>query len=121
LVIEEYLHGDVCSIWIFKLDKIGLGGTGKGRKASGLSRPHSETDFVDLEEQLQFSQPPLTKEEVEEKFLQMLDDMNLSEEKRQPLLEQSIDKKRQLLSMREKGYTTVCSGDSSRMDIRRKV
>lgn len=53
-------------------------------------------------------EPLLTDKQVEEQFLQMLDDMNLfSEEKRQPLLEQSIDKKRQLLSMREKGYTTV--------------
>lgn len=49
----------------------------------------------------------LTDRQVEEQFQQMLDDMNLSEEKRQPLLEQNIEKKRQLLSMREKGYTTV--------------
>jgi len=82
-----------------------LGGTGKGRKHSAMSRPHSETDFAHMDDM-----PPeiqLTDKQVEEKFQQMLDDMNLSEEKRQPLLEQSIEKKRQLLSMREKGYTTV--------------
>ncbi len=71
-----------------------------------MARPHSETDFADLEE-MGTKEVILTDRQVEEQFQQMLDDMNLSEEKRQPLLEQSIEKKRQLLSMREKGYTTV--------------
>lgn len=48
----------------------------------------------------------LTDKQVEERFQQMLDDMNLSEEKRKPLLEQHIEKKRQLLSMRDRGYST---------------
>lgn len=73
-----------------------------------MTRPHSETDFESIDE-ICSKEIMLTDKQVEEQFQKMLDDMNLTEEKRQPLLEQSIDKKRQLLSMREKGYATVNS------------
>lgn len=104
---DDEFHSDfVFFLYSFQPDKIGLGGTAKIRKSSALPRPHSESDFTEIDE-MQAKEPPLTDRQVEEQFQQMLDDMNLSEEKRQPLLEQSIDKKRQLLSMREKGYSTV--------------
>ncbi|ODM97180.1 Protein diaphanous 3 [Orchesella cincta] len=85
-------------------------GTAKNRKGSSLPRPHSDPDFPDMDE---MRDQDLTDKQVEERFQQMLDDMNLSEEKRRPLLEQPIDKKRQLLSMREKGYT---AGPKSKLD-----
>lgn len=86
-------------------------GTGKSRKGTSLPRPHSEPDFPDMDEMREMD--ALTDKQVEERFQQMLDDMNLSDEKRKPLLEQSIDKKRQLLSMREKGYS---AGPKSKLD-----
>lgn len=43
-------------------------------------------------------QAPLTDQEVLQEFMKMLDDMNLTDEKKAPLLSQSIENKRQLLS-----------------------
>lgn len=85
---------------------MGLGNSTKAKK-SPLNRPSSESDFGDIAEFQKEIQPQMDDRDVEERFLKMLDDMNLTNEKRKPLLEQSIDKKRQLLCMREKGYNTV--------------
>ncbi|XP_013399607.1 protein diaphanous homolog 2, partial [Lingula anatina] len=45
----------------------------------------------------------LTDDEVNEKFEQMLDDMNLTEEKKAPLRQKKTDEKRKLLVMQSKG------------------
>jgi hypothetical protein len=91
----------------FQLDKIGLGGSTKGKKGSQLSRPHSETDFGDIPE---INEPPLTEKQVLEQFDKMLDDMNLTDEKKIPLNSTSIENKRKMLSTYIRGssaYNTV--------------
>lgn len=85
-------------------------GTGKNRKGTALPRPHSEPEFPDMDE---IREETLTDKQVEERFQKMLDDLNLSEERRKPLLDQSIEKKRQMLSMRDKGYS---AGPKSKLD-----
>jgi len=91
----------------FQLDKIGLGGGSAKGKKTPLSRPHSESDFGDLAE---MNEPPLTDKEVLEQFDKMLDDMNLTDEKRAPLKSTSLDNKRKLLATYNRGssaYNTV--------------
>ncbi len=51
----------------------------------------------------------LTTAEVDQKFMEILEDMNIPKNKRQPLLLKSIEEKRDMLIMQVKGvYVTVC-------------
>ncbi|KAI0214816.1 diaphanous related formin [Lamellibrachia satsuma] len=58
---------------------------------------------------LQFQQNinKLSEDALNEKFEQMLDDMNLTEEKKAPLRQMSVDRKRAMLSMQYKGAIQV--------------
>ncbi|KAG4070818.1 hypothetical protein HA402_011044 [Bradysia odoriphaga] len=49
----------------------------------------------------------LTSAEVDQKFMEMLEDWNIPKNKRQPLLLKSIDEKRDMLIMQVKGQTSV--------------
>jgi diaphanous 2 len=98
----------ICSL-LFQLDKM-VGGLGtKGRKgyppgamgAGGLPRPNSVGDFNEAEEEnWNISQMPDF--EVQAEFEKMLENMNLSEEKKEPLRMLPLSKKRDMLSMNSK-------------------
>lgn len=45
----------------------------------------------------------LSHDEVDEKFVDILEDMNIPKDKRQPLLEKSLDEKREMIVMHLKG------------------
>eukprot|EP00095_Tigriopus_kingsejongensis_P005027 maker-scaffold139_size317827-snap-gene-2.29 protein:Tk05027 transcript:maker-scaffold139_size317827-snap-gene-2.29-mRNA-1 annotation:"protein diaphanous-like isoform x2" len=84
----------------------GLGGGGKGRKGGNyppgsgpLSRPSSVGDFNEVEEDTWNNITKMTDQEVLKEFEKMLENMNLSEEKKEPLRALDIDKKRNMLSM----------------------
>ncbi|XP_066990875.2 protein diaphanous isoform X2 [Anabrus simplex] len=79
--------------------KTGRGGGGQ------LPRPHSESDFNDVEEQHTQFVARLDEMGVNEKYEEMLNDMNLSEEKKQPLRLQTLEVKRQMLVMHYKGLS----------------
>ena len=51
----------------------------------------------------------LTHQEVDEKFVDILEDMNIPKDKRQPLLEKSLDEKRDMILMHFKGKITFLS------------
>lgn len=73
----------------------------KGRGIGGgqLPRPHSESDFNEVEEQLFVGQLDANEEFLNEKFEEMLNDMNLSEEKKEPLrLQPTMNKKMMLIN-----------------------
>ncbi|PNF42312.1 hypothetical protein B7P43_G05496 [Cryptotermes secundus] len=73
----------------------------KGRGSGGqLPRPHSESDFNEVAEQ-EFFVEQLDADEtfLNEKFEEMLNDMNLSEEKKEPLrLQPTMNKKMMLIN-----------------------
>lgn len=59
----------------------------------------SLTDPQDLHNEIM----RLTHQEVDEKFVDILEDMNIPKDKRQPLLEKSLDEKRDMILMHFKG------------------
>ncbi|KAJ4443300.1 hypothetical protein ANN_04968 [Periplaneta americana] len=73
----------------------------KGRGGGGqLPRPHSESDFNEVEEQEFFVEQLEADEKfLNDKFEEMLNDMNLSEEKKEPLrLQHAMNKKLMLIN-----------------------
>ncbi|KAF0298551.1 Protein diaphanous [Amphibalanus amphitrite] len=76
----------------------------KPRRAGKPGRPQSEPDPEEqAEQQHQAYIMSMNPDEVEHAFERMLDDMNLTEEKKTPLRIQDIEKKRSMLSMHSKG------------------
>lgn len=78
----------------------GLGGGGKGKRypPGALQRPASVGDFNDMEEEtMTINRMP--DYEVLEEFERMLENMNLTAEKKAPLLKLELSKKREMLSM----------------------
>lgn len=67
-----------------------------------LPRPHSESDFNELEEHVEFIEQ-LDDEALNDRFEEMLDDMNLTEEKKEPLRLQPNMNKKKMLIMHYKG------------------
>ncbi len=94
----------------------GLGGGGKGRKGPGgggpgdgsgggpyggggpLMRPSSVGDFNEVDED-GWNIAQMSDQEVLAEFDRMLENMNLSEEKKEPLNHLPLSKKREMLSM----------------------
>ena len=92
-------------ISIFQLDKMvgGLSGGGaKGKRSyppgGALMRPSSVGDFNEVDEE-SWSINQMPDHEVVTEFEKMLDNMNLTEEKKQPLILLPMSKKREMLSM----------------------
>ncbi|XP_040571681.1 protein diaphanous isoform X5 [Lepeophtheirus salmonis] len=91
--------------WTLVLDKVvGFGGmksrrTPIGPPIGGLVRPNSVGDFNDVDEESWTAISQLSDSEIHVEFEKMLENMNLSEEKKQPLLMLSLNKKRDMLSM----------------------
>nr|CAD7437653.1 unnamed protein product [Timema bartmani] len=74
----------------------------RGGGSGSLSRPHSETEFPEPDEQ-EFFIEHLDDEALNDKFEDMLNDMNLSEEKKEPLRGQPSMNKKKMLIMHYKG------------------
>lgn len=88
-----------------QLDKMvgGLGGGAKGKRGyppgpGGLMRPSSVGDFNEVDED-SWSINQMPDHEVITEFEKMLENMNLTEEKKQPLVNLPMSKKREMLSM----------------------
>ncbi len=86
----------------------GLGGAGKGRKGyppgagmGGLPRPNSVGDFNEVDEE-NFNISQMPDYEVQAEFEKMLENMNLSEEKKEPLRKLPLQQKRDMLAMNTK-------------------
>lgn len=70
------------------------GGGGSGRPISLESE--ALADMQDITNQIHM----LTIEEVNQKFMEILEDMNIPKDKRQPLLLKSLEEKREMLIMK---------------------
>lgn len=77
----------------------------KGRHtAANGGRPVSaDSDSLADPQDLHNEIMKLSHEEVDEKFIDILEDMNIPKDKRQPLLEKSIEEKRDMIVMHYKG------------------
>lgn len=77
----------------------------KGRNiTSNGGRPVSaDSDSLAEPQDLHNEIMKLSHEEVDEKFIDILEDMNIPKDKRQPLLEKSLDEKRDMILMHFKG------------------
>ena len=69
----------------------------------GAFRPPGMDELAQDDAQYQAAISRLSEDEVNKKFESMLDDMNLSEEKKQPLRQRPIEQKRAMLAMQIKG------------------
>lgn len=75
-----------------------------GSYSSNGTRPLSanESDYNDTQE-IENIILKLTIEEVNQRFNEILDDMNISKDKREPLMKKNLDEKRDMLRMHLKG------------------
>ena len=78
------------------------------RNATYSGAPHharpvsAENDFADSQD-VELEVLKLTTEEVNQKFMEILEDMNINVDKREPLMKKSISEKRDMLKMHMKG------------------
>lgn len=77
------------------------GGGGSGRPVSLESE--ALADMQDITNQIHM----LTIEEVNQKFMEILEDMNIPKDKRQPLLLKSLEEKREMLIMKGNNGSVV--------------
>lgn len=94
------------------LDTLSFGFTRSSTKRSNKhyyngsngARPVSADNdtFVDTQD-IEFEVIRLTTEEVNSKFLEILEDMNIPKDKREPLVNKTIQEKRDMLKMHYKG------------------
>lgn len=91
------------------LDTLFTRSTKRGQRntynANGTRPLSAENDFFDSQDLdnlvLKFSV-----EEVNQKFLEILEDMNIPKDKREPLIKKALDEKRDMLRMHLKGKQT---------------
>jgi diaphanous protein len=62
----------------------------------------NENDYIDAQE-LENMVMRLTTEEVNQRFHEILEDMNIPKDKRDPLMKKNLDEKRDMLKMHLKG------------------
>ncbi|XP_076246123.1 diaphanous related formin 1 isoform X2 [Calliopsis andreniformis] len=89
--------------WFGRPKKSGRGGgvrSGSGNHT--MPRPHSGDDFNEIEQQRCIIER-MDEETVNDKFEEMLANMNLTEEKKEPLRQQSESKKKEMLVLHYKG------------------
>lgn len=81
----------------------------KGRNTTtNGGRPISaESDSINDPHDLTTEIMRLSNDEIDEKFIDILEDMNIPKDKRQPLLEKSLDEKRDMILMHFKGKNNV--------------
>lgn len=76
----------------------------KGRTGTINGRPvSSESDTIGEYQDLSSEIMALTVEEIDQKFIDILEDMNIPKDKRQPLLKKSFEEKRDMILMHFKG------------------
>ncbi|KAL3178061.1 hypothetical protein MRX96_038597 [Rhipicephalus microplus] len=97
------------------LDMFGSRGRKKPSKAGGgqpyPTQPRPTSENYSAEPAVEVYVNSLNEEEVNREFERMLDDMNLTDEKREPLLNRTLMEKREMLSMHLKG--TAAGGKRS--------
>ncbi|XP_017764654.1 PREDICTED: protein diaphanous isoform X3 [Eufriesea mexicana] len=94
---------DWLDTWFGRPKKSGRGvGVRSGSGNNTIPRPHSGDDFNEIEQQRCIIER-MDKETVNDKFEEMLANMNLSEEKKEPLRQQSETKKKEMLILHYKG------------------
>lgn len=76
---------------------------GRSHAANGGRPMSADSDSLADPQDLQYEIMRLTHDEVNEKFVDILEDMNIPKDKRQPLLEKSLDEKRDMILMHFKG------------------
>lgn len=81
---------------------------GKGTTANGGRPISTDSDSLADLQDLHSEIMRLTHEEVDEKFVDILEDMNIPKDKRQPLLEKSLEEKRDMIVMHFKGKYKSC-------------
>ncbi|XP_076629979.1 diaphanous related formin 1 isoform X1 [Colletes latitarsis] len=89
--------------WFGRPKKSGRGGgvrSGSGNHT--IPRPHSGDDFNEIEQQRSIIER-MDEETVNDRFEEMLANMNLTEEKKEPLRQQSETKKKEMLVLHYKG------------------
>lgn len=80
-----------------------MSGRPMGGAMGTLTRPQSETDFSELDENAHLAVDNMNDDEIDIAFEKMLDDMYLSEEKKEPLRMQPFLRKKEMLAMHMKG------------------
>ncbi|XP_021701663.1 protein diaphanous [Aedes aegypti] len=97
----------------------GLGGGGVSGHGGSINggRPLSgtESDLVNLEE-ISNAVKRMTEAEVNQKFLEILEDMNIPKDKRDPLLLKPLDEKRKMILMHMKGKNNTEHRANSRFE-----
>lgn len=71
--------------------------------SNGLRPISADSDSLADPQDLHNEIMKLSNEEVDEKFIDILEDMNIPKDKRQPLLEKSLEEKRDMIIMHYKG------------------
>jgi diaphanous 2 len=71
--------------------------------ANGARPISAEGDSLTDAQDVEFEILKLTNEEVNQKFLEILDDMNIPKDKREPLISKTMKEKRDMLKMHLKG------------------
>lgn len=95
--------GGLLDIWFGRPKTKGRGGTTNG------GRPvSSESDTIGDLQELHNEIMKLTIDEIDQKFIEILEDMNIPKDKRQPLLKKSLDEKRDMILMHFKGELMFC-------------
>ena len=95
-------------MFIFQLDKIGLSRRDKKDKAKGHRPPSIDENGSASNEKLreyELNLKRMTENQLNKEFENLLDDMNLNEEKKAPLRRQSQQQKMTMLSMQFKNST----------------
>ncbi|XP_043670398.1 protein diaphanous [Vespula pensylvanica] len=95
--------GNKLESWFTRPKKSGRGGgVRSGTDNNTMPRPHSGDDFNEIEQQRCIIEK-MDEEAVNDRFEEMLANMNLTEEKKAPLRQQSESKKREMLVLHYKG------------------
>lgn len=97
--------GGLLDMWFGRPNKIKT----KNSTTNGGRPVSSESDTIGELQELHNEILKLTKEEVDHKFMEIIEDMNIPKDKRQPLLLKSLDEKRDMILMHFKGEQIIRS------------
>ncbi|XP_015602192.1 protein diaphanous isoform X3 [Cephus cinctus] len=100
---NKMLQWNYLDTWFGRPKKSGRGGGVRGGTGHNtIPRPHSGDDFNEIEQQASIIEN-MDEETMNDKFEEMLANMNLTEEKKEPLRQQPEEKKRAMLVLHFKG------------------
>lgn len=78
----------------------------RGAYSANGTRPMSTNDNEFEHQDVEIKVLRMTVEEINKKFHEILDDMNIPKDKRDPLMSKSLEEKRDMLKMHYKGMKT---------------